>query len=165
MLVATVALPLSAAGAVTPAWSYVPASQRAALAVRLGGSLYLPGRTPLFYRYRSGARVAGGVLTVRFIDRVRVRKGLWRWTGKSFLWQVRPLPAGADCRAWGGAEKTFQLAGNKVYWSAAGGTGEAWRCVVDARGRGRVLVALDGGALPDVALGVVAASGLDVAPR
>jgi len=90
-----------------------------------------------------------------------VRQGLWRWTNKSFVWQVRPLAKTAACANWGGAQKTLQMAGNKVYWS----NGTAWRCVTDRNGRGHVLAALQGGALPDVALAMVVASGLDVAGR
>jgi hypothetical protein len=151
-------VPVVAALAVTftPAWSYVPASLRASLAKQEGGTLYLPARTPLFYRYRSGAAVRGGTLTVQFRNRVRIRAGLWKWTDKTFVWQVRPY-AGADCRAWGNAEKTLQMGGNKVYWAP----NVAWRCV-----KGHVLAAIDSsGRLPDVALGRVAASGLDVAGR
>lgn len=144
-----------------PAWSYVPSTLRARLATAQGGALYLPARTPLFYRYRSGAGVRDGVLSVRFVDRVRVRQGLWRWTRKSFLWQVRPLAAGASCRDWATVERTLQLSGNKVYVSADA----AWRCVTDRRGRTHVLSASNGGALPGVALGGVVASGLDVSRR
>jgi hypothetical protein len=142
--------------AFTPAWSYVPVPLRAQLARQEGGTLYLPARTPPFYRYRSGAAVRGRFLTVEFRDRVRVRAGVWKWTDRTFTWQVRPY-AGPDCRAWGNAQKTLQMGGNKVYWSP----NVAWRCV-----GGRVLVASDGsGRLPDVALGEVVASGLDVAGR
>jgi len=144
----------------TPAWTYVPHSLRAQLAAK-SGTLYLPARTPLFYRYRSGASVSGGILTVRFTDRVRVRQGVWRWTNKSFVWQVRPLAKTAVCANWGGAQKTLQMAGNKVYWS----NGTAWRCVTDRQARAHVLAASQGGALPDAALAMVVASGLDVAGR
>lgn len=141
--------------AFTPAWSYVPAPLRAHLAQQQGGALYLPARTPSFYRYRSGASVRNGVLQATFTDRVRVRQGLWRWTGRSFVWRVRRVAAGFDCRA--GAERTLQMSGNKVY--AAGD--RAWRCV-----KQRELEAVDSsGRLPDVGLGYVVASGLDVARR
>ena len=150
----------AAAAKFTPAWTYVPRAVRAELAAR-SGTLYLPARTPLFYRYRSGATLSGGILTVRFTNRVRVRNGLWRWTSKSFVWQVRPLAKTAACANWGGAQKTLQVGGNKVYWS----NGTAWRCVTDRNGRVHVLAALQGGALPDVALAIVVASGLDVAGR
>ena len=150
-----------AAGAkFTPAWTYVPPATRAQLAAT-SGTLYLPARTPLFYRYRSGATLNAGVLNVRFTNRVRVRQGLWRWTNKTFVWQVRPIAKTAVCSSWGGAQKTLQVAGNKVYSS----NGTAWRCVTDRKGRVHVLAAMQGGALPDVALAIVVASGLDVARR
>jgi hypothetical protein len=142
--------------AFTPAWSYMPPSLRASLARQEGGTLYLPARTPLFYRYRSGAAVRSGILTVQFRDRLRIRAGAWKWTSKTFEWQVRPY-TGSHCRAWGNAEKTLQMGGNKVYWAP----NVAWRCV-----KGHVLAAIDSsGRLPDAALGEVAASGLDVAGR
>ena len=144
----------------TPAWTYVPSAVRAQLGAK-SGTLYLPARTPLFYRYRSGATLNAGILSVRFTNRVRVRQGVWRWTNKSFVWQVRPLPKTAACANWGSAQKTLQMAGNKVYWSK----GTAWRCVTDGKGRVHVLAALQGGALPDVALAMVVASGLDVTGR
>jgi hypothetical protein len=159
LLFATV-LAGGAAAKVTPAWTYVPPATRAHLAAT-SGTLYLPARTPLFYRYRSGATLNGGILTVRFTNRVRVRQGVWRWTNKSFVWQVRPLPKTAVCSNWAGAQKTLQVGGNKVYWA----NGTAWRCVSDRNGREHVLAALQGGALPDVALAIVVGSGLDVAGR
>lgn len=170
LLLAAVSVSIAAATAAgtavatfTPAWSYVPKALRSRLAAAGGGTLYLPARTPLFYRYRSGAAVRGGVLSVRFTNRVRVRQGLWRWTAQSFLWRVRRLPAGTACPQWLARQKTLQVAGNKVYWSAGAAT--AWRCVVDRRGGRHVLAASEGGKLPDVALAIVVASGLDVASR
>jgi len=146
----------------TPAWTYVPAPLRSTLAAQQRGTLYLPARTPSFYRYRSGAAVHAGTLTVTFTNRVRVHQGLWRWTKQTFVWQVRPLAASADCRNWGNAQKTLQMSGNKVYWAPT----VAWRCVTDKHGHRRVLAAIDGsGKLPDVGLGYVVASGLDVSGR
>ena len=164
---------LVAAGAVagaahalfTPAWSYVPAATRARLAKQQGGSLYLPARTPLFYRYRSGAKVSGGVLSVPFTNRVRIRKGLWRWTGQSFIWRVSKLPAGKTCDQWAARTQTFQADGNKVFGADATPTGAlAWRCVTNAHGT-YVLAASNGGKLPTVGLAIVVASGLDVSHR
>jgi len=134
-----------------PAWSYVPAPLRARLAAQSGGTLFLPARTPLFYRYRSGAAVTNGRLSVGFTNRVRIRQGLWRWTKATFTWNVRPLPASTAC--------------NKVYWSASGNGGTAWRCVTDKRGRSLVLSASSTGSLGDVGLAIVVASGLDVSGR
>jgi hypothetical protein len=148
--------------AFTPAWSYIPAPLRAQLTRESGGTLYLPARTPSFYRYRSGAAVRSGILTVTFTDRVRIRQGVWQWTKKTLVWQVRPLAASADCRAWGNATQTLQMGGNKVFAAAD----VAWRCLTDERGKRHVLAAIDGsGRLPATALGEVAASGLDVSRR
>jgi hypothetical protein len=141
--------------AFTPAWSYVPAPLRAQLARQQGGTLYLPARTPSFYRYRSGASVRNGVLQVTFTNRLRIREGVWRWTSRRFLWRVHRVATGFDCRA--GAEKTLQMSGNKVY--AAGD--RAWRCV----GRYELEAIDSSGRLPDVGLGYVVASGLNVAGR
>jgi hypothetical protein len=146
----------------TPAWSYVPAALRAQLAVKSGGVLFLPARTPDFYRYRSGASVTNGKLSVTFTNRVRVRAGVWRWTKKTFVWNVQRYPGGA-CTAFAPPDKTLQLSGNKVYWSAASGV--AWRCVEDARGRSFVMSASSTAGLGGAGLASVVASGLDVSRR
>ena len=124
----------------TPAWSYVPTTLRAQLASRAGGTLYLPSRVALGYRYRSGAKVVNGVLTVPFTQRVRVRQGVYKWTGKTILWHTQKLPAGTACETWAPKTKTLQLSGNKVYLSD---TGVAWRCVTDRTGRQLVLSSTD----------------------
>jgi hypothetical protein len=148
-----------------PSWSYLPAPLRARLAAQSGGSLFLPARTPLFYRYRSGAAVTNGRLSVPFTNRVRIRQGLWRWTNASFLWHVQRLPAGTGCTAWRPIDKTLQVDDNKVFWSAASDGGTAWRCVTDRRGRPLVLSASAAGKMGDVGLAIVVASGLDVSGR
>ncbi len=163
------ALTVGAAGVAragfTPAWSYVPAPLRSHLAAQEGGTLYLPARTPLFYRYRSGAKVTSGRLTVTFTNRMRIRQGDWRWTKQSFQWQVLPLATGKACTSWATVAQTYQLDGSKVYWNGAAASGSAWRCVVDRRGKSHVLVATGGGKLSGVGLGLVVASGLDVSRR
>ncbi len=153
-----------ARSAFTPAWSYLPAVVRAHLATQQGGTLILPARTPLFYRYRGGAKVANGVLSVPFTNRVRIRKGLWRWTKQTFLWQVRRLPAGKTCDQWATRTQTFQVDGNKVFGGVGSGGAVAWRCVTNAHGT-YVLSASNGGKLPTVGLAIVVASGLDVSHR
>ncbi|HEX6763563.1 MAG TPA: hypothetical protein VF094_12260 [Gaiellaceae bacterium] len=155
----------SARAGFTPAWSYLSQPLRAKLAAQSGGSLYLPARTPLFYRYRSGAVVTNGRLSVPFTNRVRIRQGLWRWTKATFVWQVQRLPASAGCTTWMTPDKTLQVDGNKVYWSANGTSGTAWRCVTDKRGRTFVLSATSTGTLVNVGLAIVVASGLDVSGR
>jgi hypothetical protein len=154
-----------ARGGFTPAWSYLPTPLRAQLAAKSGGSLFLPARMPLFYRFRSGAAVANGKLTVTFTNRVRVRQGVWRWTKQTIRWQTLPLASGTDCTAWRVKEKTLQVDGNKVYWSATPAPGAAWRCVTDKRGRTLVLTASASGTFADEPLAGVVASGLDVSAR
>jgi hypothetical protein len=155
----------AARGGFTPAWSYLPSPLRAQLAAKNGGSLYLPARMPLFYRFRSGAAVTNGKLTVTFTNRVRIRQGLWRWTKQTIRWQTLPLAHDADCTAWRTLDKTLQFDGNKVYWSATPAPGAAWRCVTDKRGRSFVLTASAGGTFGDSPLAGVVASGLDVSAR
>ena len=145
----------------TPAWSYVPANLRAKLAAQSGGELFLPARTPGFYRYRSGARVANGELAVTFTNRVRIRAGVWQWTKKTFVWNAQRYSG--DCTAFATPDKTLQLSGNKVYWSAS--TGVAWRCVQDLRGWTYVLSASSATPFGEGGLASVVASGLDVSRR
>ena len=148
-----------------PSWGYLSAPLRTRLAAQSGGSLFLPARAPLFYRYRSGATVANGVLTVPFTNRVRIRQGLWRWTKNTFVWRVQPHATSVDCMDWKARDKTLQVDGNKVFWSAGSDGGTAWRCVNDRRGRPLVLSASAGGRIGDVGLAIVVASGLDVSRR
>jgi hypothetical protein len=166
VLVAVVVLSLAVIGGTaragfTPAWSYVPASLRARLATESGGVLFLPARTPGFYRYRSGATFANGKLAVTFTNRVRIREGVWQWTKKTFVWNAQRYAG--DCTSFATPDKTLQLDGNKVYWSAARGV--AWRCVDDARGRSYVLSASSATGLGDGGLASTVASGLDVSRR
>jgi hypothetical protein len=151
----------SARAGFIPAWSYVPASVRAHLAAQSGGVLFLPARTPAFYRYRSGAAVSNGKLTVTFTNRVRIRAGLWQWTKKTLVWHAQRYTG--DCTAFAARDKSFQLSGNKVYWSAAAGV--AWRCAKDSRGRTFALSASSTSGLGDVGLASAVASGLDVSHR
>jgi hypothetical protein len=144
-----------------PAWSYVPASLRANLATESGGVLFLPARTPSFYRYRSGATVTNGKLAVTFTNRVRIREGVWQWTKKTFVWNARRYAG--DCTAFATPDQTLQLSGNKVYWSAASGV--AWRCVKDSRGRAYALSASSPTGLGEGGLASAVASGLDVSKR
>jgi hypothetical protein len=124
----------------TPAWSYVPPTLRAQLASRAGGTLYLPARVATGYRYRSGAKVVNGVLTVPFTQRVRVRQGVYKWTNRNIVWRTQKLPANTACESWAPKTKTLQLSGNKVYLA---GSGVAWRCVTDRTGRRLVLSSTD----------------------
>jgi hypothetical protein len=148
----------------TPAWSYLSPTLRTHLAQQLGGTLYLPARSATGFRYRTGARVANGVLTVPFTQRVRIREGVYRWTSNGYVWQTRALPAGTACTDWLPRDATYQVGGNKVYWSRAKGV--AWRCVTTKSGNQLVLSASSPVGTPSgVGSAIVVASGLDVAGR
>jgi hypothetical protein len=151
----------SARAGFTPAWSYVSPTVRAHLAAESGGVLFLPARTPDFYRYRSGATVTNGKLSVTFTNRVRIREGVWQWTRKTFVWNAQRLSG--ECSSFATPDKTLQLSGNKVYWSDSAGV--AWRCVQDARGRTFVLSASSATGLGAAGLASAVASGLDVSRR
>jgi hypothetical protein len=156
----------TAGAAVVPSWSYLPEVVRAHLAAGGDGTLYLPARTPEFYRYRAGAKVTKGIVSVPFTNRVRVRAGVWKWTAQTFLWRVQPSTRATDCLTWQTNEKTLQLSGNKVYsgQSAAGGS-IAWRCVTDRKGRALILSSATVRVGEGAAMGVVVASALDVSRR
>jgi hypothetical protein len=165
VLIATAVLLAVAGGTAragfTPAWSYLPASLRAHLAAETGGALYLPARTPEFYRYRSGATATNGKLAVTFTNRIRIRAGVWQWTKKTFVWHAQRYAS--DCTAFATVDKTLQLDGNTVYWSD--GSGVAWRCVTDSQGRSYALSASSTTGLGAGGLATAVASGLDVSRR
>ena len=63
-------------------------------------------------------------------------------------------------------EKSFQLDGNKVYWSHTGAEQQAWRCVTGRNGQRVRLVASSpqpATKFADVGLGRVVASGKRIA--
>jgi hypothetical protein len=84
------------------------------------------------------------------------------WFKNKAGWQIVfvAAPLRGDCRA--GMEKSFQLAGNKVYWSHTDSEQQAWRCVPGPANQPVRLVAASPEPptkFADVGLGVVAASG------
>jgi hypothetical protein len=81
-------------------------------------------------------------------------------------WEIRFIALGqaGPCRA--GMEKSFQLDGNKVYWSHTGAEQQAWRCVTGPYGRQVRLVASSPQPptkFAAVGLGLVVASGKRIA--
>jgi hypothetical protein len=113
--VLSVALALCApATAGLPAGRPVPPAQAAAIAKRAGSLALLPKRMVLGFRYASwSSRPA--LLTVRF-----VHKGGW-----TIVYTARPFRGACPT----GAEKTFQLDGNKAWWAETAAGQQAWRCV------------------------------------
>ena len=73
-------------------------------------------------------------------------------------WTVAPMTGACDA----GKQKSFQLAGNKVWWAQDGGAQRAWRCVFGQDGKPLRLTASSTtppAKLADVGLGTVVASG------
>lgn len=140
-LVAASAAPGAAAAQAAPP-PLVPASVQHAIAKRTAVLAYVPARIAPGYRYAAW-RYAGGRVLIRFLNRA----------GKEVLFIAEP-PRGT-CTD--GRERTFQMAGNKVYWSHNAVEQQAWRCVNGVR-----LVAATpqpSRAFADVGLGTIVASG------
>ena len=107
---------------------------------------YLPTRMLPGFAYASWSQKAG-VLRVDFRDRA----------GRTVVWTV--APASGSCGE--GRQKSFQLAGNKVWWARDAKGQRAWRCVFGQDGRPLRLTASSTTPptrLADVGLGAVAAS-------
>jgi hypothetical protein len=102
---------------------------------------YVPARLAIGWRYKRWTHA--GALRITFSNKA----------GREIVFVAAPFKG--NCRA--GMDKSFQLAGNKVYWAQAAGVQQAWRCV-----SGMKLVAstsLPPNRFADVGLGRIAASG------
>jgi hypothetical protein len=129
----------SAAAAATPV---VPTFTQHQIAQRAPSLAYVPARLAIGWHYRNW-KVEGGVLRIWFADKA----------GRTITFVAAPLTG--SCRT--GMEKSFQLAGVKVYWSHTANEQQAWRCV-----NGMRLVAatsLGPDHFADSGLGRIAASG------
>jgi hypothetical protein len=136
---------LLAVAAVAAATPVVPLATQARIEHAARAVAYVPTRMAFGFHFRSW-QLKAGALHVWFRNQA----------GRQITFVA--LRRSGDCAA--GREKTFQLAGNKVYWSHTASAQQAWRCVVGAAGQIR-LVAVTG-LLPsrfaDVGLGRVVAS-------
>ena len=77
--------------------------------------------------------------------------------GRTVVWTVAPMTGACDA----GKQKSFQLAGNKVWWAQDASGQHAWRCVFGQDGKPLRLTASSTTPptkLADVGLGTVAAS-------
>ena len=128
----------SAAAAATPV---VPVFTQHRIAARVPRLAYVPARLAIGWRYKRWTHE--GPLRIFFADKA----------GREIVFIAAPFKG--SCRA--GMEKSFQLAGVKVWWGHTSNEQEAWRCV-----NGMKLVAATS-LLPnrfaDVGLGRIAASG------
>src|SRR5262245_3506723 len=126
-----------------------PVSGAALLAIdrKAGFRNYLPTRMLIGFKYASWSK-QGAVLRVSFRNPA----------GRTIVWTVAPLTGACDA----GKQKSFQLAGNKVWWAQNESGQRAWRCVFGQDGKPLRLSASSTTAptqLADVGLGTVAASG------
>jgi hypothetical protein len=127
----------------------VPLQAQQAIKHRTTIYAYVPPRVPLGFRYyRWSFTPKPPALRIVFRN-----KAGWEI--------VFSAAAGAACTG-AGKEKTFQLDGNKVYWSHTAAEQQAWRCVV---GRNHKLIRLAAtttvppSKFADSGLGQVAAAG------
>ena len=137
----------------------VPPSVERQIAKRAGIESYTPARMMTGFRYDRWQYVPGE-LRIWFSNR----------SHREVEFVVTPRLT-ADCAD--GKQKSFQLDGNKVYWSQTTDPSvdryqqQAWRCVKSPSGRWMRLVALSPlppTKLADVGLGIVVASGRPVRP-
>ena len=136
----------SVAAASTPP---VPLHAQQAIKQRTKLYAYVPARVPIGFRYyRWSFTPKPPALRVVFRNKA----------GRQIVFSASP---GAGCSG-AGKEKSFQLDGNKVYWSHTATEQQAWRCVV---GRNHKLIRLSATTtvpptkFADSGLGQVAAAG------
>ncbi len=108
---------------------------------------YVPTRTTVGFRYSQWLRTTETV-QIEFLNKAG--------------WEINFVATRqyGPCRT--GMEKSYQLDGNKVYWSHTGAEQQAWRCVTGALGRQVRLVASSPQPptkFAAVGLGLVVASG------
>ena len=138
----------SASAATAPV---VPRHSQAALRHKLPALAYVPTRVGFGFRYYKWATTTRPALRIWFRDKAARE-----------ITFVATFQKGA-CAT--GREKSFQLDGNKVYWSHTSEEQQAWRCVKGTNGRlVRLTVAtpIPPTRFADVGIGRIAASGLRV---
>jgi len=107
----------SAAAVPTPR---VPLLVQAQIKHRAPLLAYVPTRTATGFRYAQWLRTTETV-QIEFVNKA------------GFEINFIATRQYGNCRA--GMEKSYQLDGNKVYWSHTGAEQQAWRCVTGALGR------------------------------
>ncbi len=106
---------VAAAGAAAAPKPLVPAAVQAQIAKRTPRLAYAPVRGVLPYRYRNWTS-RSGVLRIWFASRTEPKK--------TFVFEARAFHG--VCRT--GRQRSFQMAGVKVWASRTASRGEAWRC-------------------------------------
>jgi hypothetical protein len=119
----------------------VPVAIQHQIAQKAPRVAYVPARLAVGWHYERWTHQ--GALRIFFSNKA----------GREIVFVASPFTG--NCRA--GMTKSFQLDGNKVYWSQTATEQQAWRCV-----NGMKLVAatsLPPNRFADVGLGIMAASG------
>jgi len=143
LVVAAVAVAPAGAAAARP----VSGAPLLAIDRAAGFRNYLPTRMLPGFTYASWSKHRA-VLSIAFRNKA----------GRTVVWTVAPMTGSCDS----GRQKSFQLAGNKVWWAQDASTQRAWRCVFGQDGKPLRLTASSTTPptqLADVGLGTVAASG------
>jgi hypothetical protein len=138
------AIAVSAASAAAPV---VPLHSQQALKEKLPSLAYVPTRVGSGFRYYRWATTTRPSLRIWFRDK-----------GRREITFVATFQHGACA---GSKEKSFQLDGNKVYWSHTANEQQAWRCVTRNGRAIRLTVAtpIPPTKFADVGIGRIAASG------
>jgi hypothetical protein len=139
-LLAALVLPAAALAAPVPTGVVLAVDRKVPVAN------YMPTRMLPGFVYKSWSPATGGL-----------RMTFGNPAGRTIVWTVAPMTGSCDA----GKQKSFQLAGNKVWWAQSGGVQRAWRCLFAADGKARRLTASSETPptkLADVGLGRVVAS-------
>ena len=146
-----VALALVLAATATAATPVVPVHSQQALKKKLPSLAYIPTRVGSGFRYYKWTTTTRPALRIWFRDKAARE-----------ITFIATFQTGA-CAA--GKEKTFQLDGNKVYWSHTANGQQAWRCLARNGRTVRLTVAtpIPPTRFADVGIGRIAASGRYVA--
>jgi hypothetical protein len=129
----------------------VPVHSQTALKKKMPSLAYVPTRVGFGFRYYKWATTTRPSLRIWLRDKAARE-----------ITFIATFEKGA-CAA--GKEKTFQLDGNKVYWSHTANEQQAWRCLVRSGRTVRLTVAttIPPTKFADVGIGRIAASGRYVA--
>jgi hypothetical protein len=140
-------LAAAAATAATASTPVVPLSVQARIAATAPRLAYVPTRMGFGFHFRRWERKPG-VVRIWFRNKA----------GWEITFVAAPLRGG--CRA--GFQRSFQLAGNKVYWAQTSEEQQAWRCLTRPGGRTVRLIAASAHPptrFADVGLGRIVSSG------
>jgi hypothetical protein len=129
----------------------VPLVVQQAIKKRTSALGYVPARLPFGFRYARWSYAASPQPVTRIWFRRRLKPPSWQITFVASK-QSGPCPRG---------EKSYQVDGNKVWWSHTRNEQQAWRCVAGPKGSVRLTAAtpIPPTAFAAVGLAQVAAAG------